>query len=1226
MNSDLIIKMKTQNLKMIVLGCLLLQFTIQANCQTKSAFAASTTPSLSWQLSPIEVTNSSIGSADIEINLNDPQQTFYGWGTCFNELGWDALNLLKTSEKAEIMSKLFSPKGDLRIGIGRIPVGANDYARSWYSSDEFEGDYTMANFNITRDKQTLIPYIKLALGYNPNMTFWTSPWSPPQWLKTNKHYANKSGGGNGLATANQVPLFQDQVIQDSMHLKAYALYFSKFIDAYKTEGVNINTLMYQNEAYSYAIYPSCSWSNAAAANFNAKYLGPLFAKTHPEVELFMGTMNTNNVSVFDAILSDPGVAKYIKGVGFQWQGADVLPTVRRRYPNYRSVQSESECGSGTFDWAAASHTNDLIYTYLSNGCEKYSFWNAILKDNGTSTWGWLQNSFIRVNSSALTYTYTPEYYAVKHNTHFVPAGSIRLSTSVKTNDILAFLTPNNSIVVVMSNQDSQAKTMKLKAGSQYITVTMPAQSFNSYVITAPYTKLSMLIDEASAMKQTTLLTSAISNAQSLTTSSTEQSILQGITQLETAISEAQGSQKVVAQLQSLITKATALSTSNATGKAALDAEITIANALLTNTSATLAQMNTEITNLTNAMAQYQWSQTASVTTPVDNSMLIQTPSFHLGTTHNSANGSSTGWLYANTTISGGDFRLNYLGGRNCWNSWSNNFSAMNLYQDLTGLAPGLYALSASGMCNTGELTDQHAYLTSTLQTAVSAKMTIDNAYNTAAGWNLLTTGTVLVGADGKLRIGFASTSPGNTTAGWFCATDFKLLYYGKAETQFSTLLNTKIVEAQTVGTLSMLKGDLANLDSALVHATKATTITEINTELQNLSVVIDRAKLSNTTLTTYNNTTNLNTTTYANNQLQNTTSRSLLTDLMGYQQTILSTDSIILSTLLRFDGILKSAQTYSSTDQLARGFMASQGFDTVQVNLFSKYLTNQNAELQQAFNANEVAALNTELIEATKQFRLNQAASDSTDFSFIIKSADSGSATGWVMPTGWSGINNSGDGYVKSGLHYSGNNLNCYFDSWNATAGVLCYTVDQTLVNLPNGTYRFRCAARTDGTGAMIYGKTAQSIKLSDITNYGYSGGVIWTNAKAGSSEKSVNNSTGYGWSWVVVDNIQVVDNTLTVGFSNEKFMTQKNWTGTWLSVDDFQLYYTKTATTGLNTPNGNTSHPIIFTANNKIHVISSEPYNIYNIAGNLISNKTTLPSGVYIVKIKNYSSKVLVF
>lgn len=532
-------------LKRIALSSLLLLLTLLVCSRTKTAFVVSTTPTSLWHLSHIKVKKSSTVSPDIEINLNDPQQTFYGWGTCFNELGWDALNLLKPSDQDEILNNLFSPKGDLRISIGRIPIGANDYARSWYSSDEYEGDYNMEHFNITRDKQTLIPYIQQALSYNPNMTFWASPWSPPQWLKTNKHYANKSGGGNGLASNAEVPLFQDQVFQDSLHLKAYALYFSKFIDAYKEEGINITTLMYQNEAYSFAVYPSCSWSNAAAANFNAKYLGPLFAKTHPDVELFMGTMNTREISVYNAILSDPGVAKYIKGVGFQWEGAEALPAVRSCYPNYRSVQSESECGWGSFDWASASHTNDLICNYLRNGCEKYSFWNAILKDDGSSTWGWLQNAFIRVNSSTSTYTYTPEYYAVKHNTHFVPIGSIRLSTSVNTNDVLAYRTPDSSIVVVMSNQEAQAKTLKLKAGDNYFSVTMPAKSFNSFVITEPFTKLSMLIDEGLSMKQTTLLSNALNYAQSLTEKSKGKRIAKGITKLEYAIGKAQNDQKVI---------------------------------------------------------------------------------------------------------------------------------------------------------------------------------------------------------------------------------------------------------------------------------------------------------------------------------------------------------------------------------------------------------------------------------------------------------------------------------------------------------------------------------------------------------------------------------------------------------------------------------------------------------------------------------------------------------
>jgi len=74
--------MKSQYFKSIVLGCFLPLFCMAGYSQTKTAFAASTTPTLSWQLNPIEVKNSSIGSADIEINLNNPQQTFRNTEAC----------------------------------------------------------------------------------------------------------------------------------------------------------------------------------------------------------------------------------------------------------------------------------------------------------------------------------------------------------------------------------------------------------------------------------------------------------------------------------------------------------------------------------------------------------------------------------------------------------------------------------------------------------------------------------------------------------------------------------------------------------------------------------------------------------------------------------------------------------------------------------------------------------------------------------------------------------------------------------------------------------------------------------------------------------------------------------------------------------------------------------------------------------------------------------------
>ncbi len=61
--------------------------------------------------------------------------------------------------------------------------------------------------------------------------------------------------------------------------------------------------------------------------------------------------------------------------------------------------------------------------YLGNGCEEYTFWNAILYDGGFSGWGWKQNALIHVDSKTGSATYTPEYYAVKHYSHYVTPGS-----------------------------------------------------------------------------------------------------------------------------------------------------------------------------------------------------------------------------------------------------------------------------------------------------------------------------------------------------------------------------------------------------------------------------------------------------------------------------------------------------------------------------------------------------------------------------------------------------------------------------------------------------------------------------------------------------------------------------------------------------------------------------------------------------------------------------------
>ncbi len=257
----------------------------------------------------------------------------------------------------------------------------------------------------------------------------------------------------------------------------------KYISAYKEEGIPVSMVMYQNEAYSYTNYPGCAWTPEGTIRFNVEYLAPALKAQHPEISLYMGTFNTNRYEVVDQILSDSRMSQTIRGVGFQWEGGQILPRIREKYPQYKYVQTESECGWGSFDWKAAEHTFGLINHYLGNGCEEYTFWNVILCDDGTSGWGWKQNALIRVDSQKETVTYTPEYYAVKHYSCYVTPGSKLLSCKASGTDkkpVLVFLTPQGKHVVIAGNFQDQPQRLVVKLGKQFLDVMLEEHSLNTF--------------------------------------------------------------------------------------------------------------------------------------------------------------------------------------------------------------------------------------------------------------------------------------------------------------------------------------------------------------------------------------------------------------------------------------------------------------------------------------------------------------------------------------------------------------------------------------------------------------------------------------------------------------------------------------------------------------------------------------------------------------------------
>lgn len=497
-------------MKRLLQTAIMMAMTISAHAQTVSQYI--TTENAEWKTNKTALTTKAVGKTVIQVDKKQKGVPFRAWGTTFNELDLDAFNLLTRREQDELMQRMFAPDGDLRFTHGRVSMNANDYAREWYSCDDVDGDFALKHFNIEHDKRNIIPLARAAQKYQPALQLFMSPWSPPAWMKINHEYCVLSNKYNKQDPSKDYLLYmddgrkydpdemkllgdrngvfpkrlatQDFFIQDARYLQCYAEMFCRFIDLYKEQGLPITKVMYQNEAYSYTPYPGCPWTAEGTIRFNNEYLAPALHKHHPDVELWLGTINTNRLDYVEKTLDDTKLQQNIVGIGTQWECRNNLPQLRKRYPNLRIMMSESECGNGSMDWKAGEHTFFLLCDNLGNGVDEYYNWNFILTDNGTSTWGWTQNALVQVDSKTRKPRYTAEYYAYKHFSHFIAQGDEMIGYAGReySDTPIVVYKHGSGYVVVAGNFTNDRSELSVKIEGKFLNIKTAPHSFNSFII------------------------------------------------------------------------------------------------------------------------------------------------------------------------------------------------------------------------------------------------------------------------------------------------------------------------------------------------------------------------------------------------------------------------------------------------------------------------------------------------------------------------------------------------------------------------------------------------------------------------------------------------------------------------------------------------------------------------------------------------------------------------
>lgn len=398
-----------------------------------------------------------------EIILGEPiGKEFFGWGCCISELCAKAIFSLEPEKQRIIFDELFGKDG-CGFNYCRLSIGANDFAESWYSYNETDGDYAMRNFSIDRDRKYIIPAIREAQKRSKELQFFSSPWSPPTWMKFPKAYN------------------YGRLVQTEENLKAYSLYFKKYLEAYANEGVKISAVCPQNEFFADQKFPSCVYSAKELEAFMC-YLSDAIIGL---ADLYYGTCNGPDPyseyglhnEYLNYIMQNPILRERVKGAAFQWNGKFAIMQANEDYPELDFIQSECQCGDGKNSWDYAMYTCALIHHYTVNGARANVYWNMALENGGLSTWGWAQNSLISVSDGQ--YRFNPEFYVMKHFSHFVNRGAVRLAVRGEmSSNTTAFKNRDGSLVAVVINPFEFEKTVMLDGKS----CVLKPRSFNTFVI------------------------------------------------------------------------------------------------------------------------------------------------------------------------------------------------------------------------------------------------------------------------------------------------------------------------------------------------------------------------------------------------------------------------------------------------------------------------------------------------------------------------------------------------------------------------------------------------------------------------------------------------------------------------------------------------------------------------------------------------------------------------
>jgi glucosylceramidase len=405
---------------------------------------------------------SATASADIiTVDANTRFQPILGFGSALTDASCWLLNQMQPQARQQFLADTYSP-GAMNLNMGRVAIGSSDYSRNVFNYDDVAGDITMQHFNIEHDRAYILPMLREIRSLNPSLFVLASPWSPPGWMKT---YGSMLGGW-----------------MSAPFLAPYALYFVKFLEAYRQAGVKVDAVTSQNELETDqgGSMPATYWTPDMESDFVRDHLGPALRDNRLETQIWLLDHNYDLWKRVRWQLRDAELRKFVAGVA--WHGYVGTPDMMSRLhevdpdvpfywteggPDYTNPKYETE-------WA---RWGIIFIEAMRNWCRGIITWNLMLDPQGKPNIGPFECGGLVTVKPDSKLVYSGQYWALRHLSQHVRRGAVRTASHSDATELqhIAFQNPDGSRVLFVTNAGA-ARTLAVAASQGTASVDIPGDS------------------------------------------------------------------------------------------------------------------------------------------------------------------------------------------------------------------------------------------------------------------------------------------------------------------------------------------------------------------------------------------------------------------------------------------------------------------------------------------------------------------------------------------------------------------------------------------------------------------------------------------------------------------------------------------------------------------------------------------------------------------------------